>query len=104
MRLKRIFIIILLLSMAGCNVPSSPTTQSPEISDPVELAPTSTPEIAFTSTSTPIPTEPSTPTPTMTHTPEPAEPILSQSAAIIARVEGGPSSFLLVGGSKNGNW
>jgi hypothetical protein len=104
MQLKQIGIVFLILAAAGCSAPITPTTAPAEISNLVEQPPTMTPEIAIISTSTPFPTDPFTPTPTLTPTPETAQPMLSQSAAIIARVEGGPVSFLLVGGSQNGSW
>ncbi len=104
MRQKQIGIVILILAVAGCTAPISPTPPPTEVNEPIDLLPTITPELSFTSTVTPLPTDPFTPTPTMTLTPAPAQPILSQPAAIIARVEGGPDSFLLVGGSQNGNW
>jgi len=102
MRLKQIGIIILALALAGCSTPTSPS--STEVSEQVDLPPTSTLEPVSTSTFTPLPETSSTPT--MTNTPDPATPgpVLSQPGAIIARVEGGPDSFLLVGGSQNGSW
>lgn len=103
-QLKRISTILLILAAAGCSAPITPTTAPTEIANQVELPPTTTPEIAITSTSTPFPTDPFTPTPTLTPTPESTLSMLSQPAAIIARVEGGPVSFLLVGGSQNGSW
>ena len=104
MRIKQVSIIILILAAAGCSVPISPSPPPTEVSEQSDLQPTLTPEPGFTSTFTPLPETSSTPT--MTNTPDPATPgpILSQPAAIIARVEGGPDSFLLVGGSQSGSW
>jgi len=104
MRLKQVGIIIFLLVFAGCSAPISPSPPQKEITEQIVLPPTWTPEPVSTSTFSPLPE--TTSTPTMTNTPDAAtpEPMLSQSAAIIARVEGGPDSFLLVGGSQNGSW
>ena len=45
------------------------------------------------------------PSPTLENTSTPAPPeSIPAPSAIIAKVEGGPNSFLLVGGSQNGNW
>jgi len=104
MRRKPVGILFLVLAVVSCSSPSVPSPPPTEVSEQIDLQPTLTPEPDFTSTFTPLPETSSTPT--MTNTPDPATPgpILSQSAAIIARVEGGPNSFLLVGGSQNGNW
>ena len=104
MRRKQVGILFLVLAVASCSSPSVLSPTPTEVSEQIDLQPTLTPEPDFTSTFTPLPETSSTPT--MTNTPDPATPgpILSQSAAIIARVEGGPDSFLLVGGSQNGNW
>ena len=104
MRHKQVGILILILTIASC---SSPTVISPpptEVTEHVDLLPTLTPEVDIANTVTPLPAVPFTPTPTIT--PDPAAPELTNPipAAIIARVEGGTNSFLLVGGSQNGSW
>jgi hypothetical protein len=104
MRQIQIVIIILILGVASC---SSPTVQSPsptEVTVQVDLPQTSTPEVDLAKTITPLPAVTSTPTPTIT--PDPVAPELTNPipAAIIARVDGGTNSFLLVGGSQNGSW
>jgi hypothetical protein len=104
MRQIQIGILILILGVASC---SSPTDLSPpptEVTVQVDILPTLTPEVDIANTVTPLPAVPSTPTPTIT--PDPAPPELTNPipAAIIARVEGGTKSFLLVGGSQNGSW
>jgi hypothetical protein len=42
--------------------------------------------------------------PTQTPLPVPTDTLVLQPSAIIAKVEGGPNSFILVGGSLNGSW
>jgi len=104
MRQKQIAILILMLAIAGC---SSPTVISPpptEVTEQVDFQPTLTPEIDNTSTPSPLPTTTPPPTPTNTPIPPTQQPSISGPAPIIARVDGGPDSFLLVGGSQNGNW
>jgi len=104
MRQKQIAILILMLAIAGC---SSPTVISPpptEVTEQVDFQPTLTPEIDNTSTPSPLPTTTPPPTPTNTPIPPTQQPSISGPAPIIARVDGGPDSFLLIGGSQNGNW
>jgi len=104
MRLKQLGILFLALAVASCLAPRSPSPPLIEVNEKVEMPPTFTPELDFTITATTLP--PATATPTLTNTPAPAtpEPNLSQPAAIIARVEGVPDSFLLVGGNQIGSW
>jgi len=104
MRKRQLSIIFLILAITGC---SSPTDQYPsqtEVREQVNLSPTLTPELDFTSTFTPLPAASYTPTPTNNPVLAITKPIISKPAAIIARVEGGVNSFILVGGTKNGNW
>ncbi len=104
MRRKPVFFLLLLLALTGCSSLSSQSPSPTEGSHQVVVPPTNTLGLASTSTVTPFPTDPYTPTPTMTPTAAPAQQTLSQPAAIIARVAGGPKSFLLLGGSQNGSW
>ena len=103
MRQKQVGLILLILAVAGCSTPVSPTPLPTEAGVPVVLSPTLTPKSIITSTATLFP---ATSTPTQTHTPIPAEPqpISFKPSAIIAKIEGGTKSFLLLGGNQNGNW
>ncbi len=100
MRQKRIGILFLILAVAGCSSPTVLSPTSTVVLEPVDLPPTWTPEAALANTDTPLPAATSTPKP-IPATPQATIPI---PAAIIARVEGGVNSFLLVGGSQNGSW
>ena len=104
MRRKQVGILFLVLAAASCSSPNVLSPTPTEVSEQIDLPPTWTLEPVSTSTFTPLPKTSSTPT--MTNTPDSATPgpKLTQPAAIIARVEGGPDSFLLVGGSQNGSW
>ena len=104
MRRKQVGILFLVLAVASCSSPSVLSPTPTAVTEQADLQPTLTPEVDLANTVTPLPTVTSTPTPTIT--PDPAAPGLTNPlpAAIIARVEGGPDSFLLVGGSQNGSW
>ena len=104
MRRKQVGILFLVLAVASCSSPSVLSPTPTEVTEQVDLQPTLTPEVDIANTVTPLPEVTSTSTPTIT--PDPAAPELTNPlpAAIIARVEGGTNSFLLVGGSQNGSW
>jgi len=104
MRKRQLSIIFLILAITGCSSPTGQYPSQTEVREQVNLSPTLTPELDFTSTFTPLPEASYTPTPTNTPAPATTKPIISKPAAIIARVEGGVNSFILVGGTKNGNW
>lgn len=101
---RRVGFFILVLALAGCSSPAVITATHSEPTAAVEI-PTSLTQIPdLTETITPPPEPTATPTPAIT--PEPAAPQIPDqgTSAIIARVEGGVNSFLLVGGSQNGSW
>ncbi len=104
MRRKQVGILFLVLAVASCSSPSVLSPTPTEVTKQVDLQPTLTPEVDIANTVTPLPEVTSTPIPTIS--PDPAAPELTNPlpAAIIARVEGGTNSFLLVGGSQNGIW
>ena len=101
---RQIGFIILILALAACSSPSVITAIPTEATVTVGIPPTLTPDLTAPETTSPLPEPTKTPTPT--NTPEPEAPQLPDPAAsaIIARAEGGINSFLLVGGSQNGNW
>ena len=104
MRQIRIGILILILGLVSCSAPPAQSPTPTEVTEQVALQPTLTSEVILADTITPLPALTSTPTPTIT--PVPVTPQISnpKPAAIIARVEGGTNSFILVGGSQNGSW
>ncbi len=104
MRQIQIGIILLILAVASCSSPTVLLPTSTVVLEQIDIPPTLTPEVDLANTVTPLSAVTSTPTPTIT--PDPAPPQLSNPipAAIVARVEGGTNSFLLVGGSQNGSW
>ena len=86
--MRKYSLIILLVLLVSCVAPDAikPTSTS--------LPPSATPSL----TQTPEPD------PTITQIPVATQTSIPNPAAIIAKVEGGPISFILVGGSQNGNW
>ncbi len=103
---KQVGILFFILAVAGCSAPTVLSPTSTMILEQVDIPPTLTPEVVLANTDTPLPAATSTPTPTATSTQIPATPqtSISKPDAIIARVDGGVNSFLLVGGSQNGSW
>jgi hypothetical protein len=108
-----IVLILLLVSCSGPGRSEGPPTQADSIitspaSTETEATGTYTPTLTATEppTETPTPTHTTTPAPTHTQAPLPTAPqsILPNPAAIIAKVDSGISSFLLVGGNQNGSW
>ena len=119
---RRWLLILLSIFLASCAGPGQ-TSPAPNQTDTIAV-PTSTPTqveasetILPTSTATmPSPSEEATSIPiaTLTQTPIPAktiaplptspQTILPNANGIIAKFIGGPNSFLVVGGSQNGNW
>ena len=101
----RWLLCVLILLMASCGSTGErnlPPTQTDTVK--TLTAPTA---VLKTEEVLPPPTE-ILPSPTIGYTATPADTPLPAEAqtvsAIIAKVEGGPTSFLLVGGSQNGNW
>jgi len=96
----RVGILFIILTVAGCSSPTVLPPSPTEITEQDDILPTVAQEVEITDTDTSPPTATFTPTPSPT---TPQTPI-SNPSAIIARVEGGMNSFLVVGGSQNGSW
>ena len=114
-----ILLSILLASCSGTGKTSPPPNQTDTIASPTILPtqveasktmmPTSTatmPSPSEEAISIPIPTHTHTPVPAKTIAPLPTSPqtILPNANGIIAKFIGGPKSFIVVGGSQDGNW
>ncbi len=106
-------IIFLLVSCSGPGTSEALPSQAetiPATDQPSQVEPTEIPPTAVVPTSTveepPPPTQTFTPVPAYTQAPIPTAPFteITNPAAIIARIGGGPSSFLLVGGSQIEGW
>lgn len=88
--MKKYILIGTLILFASCAVPEV-------------IQPTNTPQ-PQSATPVPAPTQTPGPVPTITQSPIPTQTSIPNPAAIIAKLDGGPNSFILVGGSQNGNW
>jgi len=86
-----IVFLVLLVSCAAPDVIQPASTALPPSATP---APTQTPD----------PTQTPESLPTNTQSPVVKQTSIPNPAAIITKVEGGPNSFMLIGGSQNGNW